>query len=124
LRKGSKYYFSPIPFKYMKMKNLYFTLVAVACYSCACQLWNPGKKETAKAESLPNDGQVHGVAPSSRYVLPKPPRPWCMFRRELFHMGPSDEDPAYAFSARNRAVSISGFWMDATEITNNEYRQL
>ncbi|MCR6720548.1 MAG: hypothetical protein NVV59_09680 [Chitinophagaceae bacterium] len=38
-------------------------------------------------------------------------------------MGPSDEDPAYAFSARNRNVSISGFWMDATEITNNEYRQ-
>ena len=38
-------------------------------------------------------------------------------------MGPSDEDPAYAFSARNRSVSISGFWMDATEITNNEYRQ-
>jgi formylglycine-generating enzyme required for sulfatase activity len=40
-----------------------------------------------------------------------------------FHMGPSDEDPSYAFSARNRSVSISGFWMDATEITNNEYRQ-
>ncbi|MBA1914262.1 SUMF1/EgtB/PvdO family nonheme iron enzyme, partial [Escherichia coli] len=37
--------------------------------------------------------------------------------------GPSDEDPAFAFSARNRSVSISGFWMDATEITNNEYRQ-
>ena len=25
-----------------------------------------------------------------------------------------------SFSARNRSVSISGFWMDATEITNNE----
>ena len=24
---------------------------------------------------------------------------------------------------RNKQVSISGFWMDATEITNNEYRQ-
>src|SRR5688500_18786108 len=40
-----------------------------------------------------------------------------------FHMGPSDEDPAYAFSSRNRSISISGVWMDATEITNNEYRQ-
>ncbi|GAA4321997.1 SUMF1/EgtB/PvdO family nonheme iron enzyme [Flaviaesturariibacter amylovorans] len=40
-----------------------------------------------------------------------------------FHMGPSDEDPAYAFSSRNRSVSISGFWMDATEVTNNMYRQ-
>ncbi|HEY6899526.1 MAG TPA: SUMF1/EgtB/PvdO family nonheme iron enzyme [Puia sp.] len=40
-----------------------------------------------------------------------------------FHMGPSDEDVNYAFTARNRQTSISGFWMDATEITNNEYRQ-
>jgi len=40
-----------------------------------------------------------------------------------FHMGPSDEDPAYALVARNRAVSISGFWMDATEITIMNIRQ-
>src|SRR5665213_1019257 len=38
-------------------------------------------------------------------------------------MGPSDEDINYAFTARNKQVSISGFWMDATEITNNDYRQ-
>jgi len=40
-----------------------------------------------------------------------------------FHMGPSDEDVNYAYTARNKQVSINGFWMDATEITNNEYRQ-
>ncbi len=40
-----------------------------------------------------------------------------------FHMGPSDEDMNYAYTARNKQVSINGFWMDATEITNNEYRQ-
>jgi len=38
-------------------------------------------------------------------------------------MGPSDEDINYAYTARNKQVSINGFWMDATEITNNEYRQ-
>ena len=38
-------------------------------------------------------------------------------------MGPSDEDMNAAFTSRNRQTSISGFWMDATEITNNEYRQ-
>ena len=38
-------------------------------------------------------------------------------------MGPSDEDVNYAYTARNKQVSINGFWMDATEITNNEYRQ-
>ena len=30
-----------------------------------------GKKN--KGGSLPNDGQVHGVAPGSKYSLPKPP---------------------------------------------------
>ena len=38
-------------------------------------------------------------------------------------MGPSDEDVNYSFTSRNQQISISGFWMDATEITNNEYRQ-
>ena len=103
----------------MKMKNHYLTIIALASLSLAsCGLL--GKKD--KGSSLPNDGQLHGVAPGSRYVLPKPPG-MVYIPQGTFHMGPSDEDPSYAFSARNRAVSISGFWMDATEITNNEYRQ-
>ena len=108
----------PIP-KSMKMKNLYYTLSALSILlltSCGII----GKKD--KGSSLPNDGQVHGVAPGGRYTLPKP-FGMVFIPQGTFHMGPSDEDPAYAFSARNRSVSISGFWMDATEITNNEYRQ-
>jgi gliding motility-associated lipoprotein GldK len=38
-------------------------------------------------------------------------------------MGPSDEDINYMFTARNKEVTVQGFYMDATEITNNEYRQ-
>ncbi|MBL0884478.1 MAG: SUMF1/EgtB/PvdO family nonheme iron enzyme, partial [Chitinophagaceae bacterium] len=40
-----------------------------------------------------------------------------------FHMGPSDEDISFNYTNRNRSMSIPGFWMDATEITNNQYRQ-
>jgi sulfatase modifying factor 1 len=40
-----------------------------------------------------------------------------------FHMGQNDQDVAYAQVARNRQVTISAFYMDDTEITNNEYRQ-
>ncbi|MDE3213681.1 MAG: SUMF1/EgtB/PvdO family nonheme iron enzyme [Bacteroidota bacterium] len=75
-----------------------------------------------KSKGLPNDGQLHGVAPTGRYTLPKPPG-MVYIPPGTFHMGPSDQDINYAFTARNRQVSISGFWMDATEITNNEYRQ-
>lgn len=104
----------------MKMKNLYYTLFVAACVFSLASCGILGKKNSGG--SLPNDGQVHGVAPASRYTLPKPPG-MVYVPQGTFHMGPSDEDPAYAFSARNRSVSISGFWMDATEITNNEYRQ-
>ena len=81
-----------------------------------------GCSKLGKSKGLPNDGQLHGVAPSSKYSLKKPPG-MVYIPAGTFHMGPSDEDINYAFTARNKQVSISGFWMDATEITNNEYRQ-
>ncbi len=105
----------------MKLKNLYLTVISAACILLMAGCGILGKKD-GKGGSLPNDGQVHGVVPSGKYTLPKPPG-MVYIPQGTFHMGPSDEDPAYAFSARNRSVSISGFWMDATEITNNEYRQ-
>ncbi len=108
----------------MKMKNLYYTVFAAACMMllASCGILGGKKNGKGKGGSLPNDGQVHGVSPGNKYTLPRPPG-MVYVPQGTFHMGPSDEDPAYAFSARNRSVSISGFWMDATEITNNEYRQ-
>lgn len=40
-----------------------------------------------------------------------------------FHMGQADEDVAASQINFNRQVTIGGFYMDETEITNNEYRQ-
>lgn len=40
-----------------------------------------------------------------------------------FHMGQTDQDIAYSQVAHNRQITISAFYMDDTEITNNEYRQ-
>ncbi|MFQ3326087.1 MAG: sulfatase modifying factor 1 [Salibacteraceae bacterium] len=40
-----------------------------------------------------------------------------------YNMGPSDQDAPYSFTAKSKTVSISPFYMDETEITNNEYRQ-
>lgn len=89
--------------------------VAMLFLASSCKMGKSSK-------GLPNDGQLHGVAPSSKYQLPKPPG-MVYIPPGTFHMGPSDEDVNYAYTARNKQVSINGFWMDATEITNNEYRQ-
>lgn len=40
-----------------------------------------------------------------------------------FHMGQADEDPASTQINFNKQVTIGPFYMDDTEITNNEYRQ-
>ncbi len=114
-----KSYFYPMP-KSMKMKNHYYNFIAITALVLMSGCGLLGKKN--KGGSLPNDGQLHGIASSTKYTLPKPPG-MVYIPQGTFHMGPSDEDVAYAFSARNRSVSISGFWMDATEITNAEYRQ-
>ncbi|WP_430900912.1 MULTISPECIES: SUMF1/EgtB/PvdO family nonheme iron enzyme [unclassified Paraflavitalea] len=100
------------------MKNLSafsFLLVVLALTGC-------GKLGKKASKGLPNDGQLHGVNPASRYVFTKPPG-MVYIPPGTFHMGPSDEDVNYAYTARNKQISINGFWMDATEITNNEYRQ-
>ena len=100
-------------------KRLFYliAIIAIASTSSSCKML--GKN---KGKSLPNDGQLHGVAPGTRWNLSRPPG-MVYIPPGTFHMGPSDEDINYSYTARNKQVSISGFWMDATEITNNEYRQ-
>ncbi|MEM1318705.1 MAG: SUMF1/EgtB/PvdO family nonheme iron enzyme [Bacteroidota bacterium] len=39
------------------------------------------------------------------------------------HIGPSDQDITNTYVQRQKSISIQGFYMDDTEITNNEYRQ-
>ena len=104
------------------MSNRFFILIALAAItlnSSSCKMLG-GKNKSGKA--LPNDGQLHGVSPDARWTPTRPPG-MVYVPAGTFHMGPSDEDVNYSFTARNKSVSISGFWMDATEITNNEYRQ-
>lgn len=78
--------------------------------------------KTGKSKTTAGDGQLHGASIGGKYIMPKPPG-MVFVPSGTFHMGPSDEDISYAFTARNKQVSINGFWMDATEITNDEYRQ-
>jgi gliding motility-associated lipoprotein GldK len=40
-----------------------------------------------------------------------------------YNMGPSDQDVPYAVTSKSKTVSVQAFYMDETEITNNEYRQ-
>ena len=100
------------------MKTQLFTLLTLTTIIATGIGCNKGKSKS----SVPDNGQLVGIAVSSRNSMTKPSG-MVYIPPGTFHMGPSDEDLNFSFSSRNMQVSISGFWMDATEITNNEYRQ-
>jgi gliding motility-associated lipoprotein GldK len=76
-----------------------------------------GKSTTRNAQ-----GQLVGV-PDRPHFTPPTPYGMVYVPSGYFHMGASDQDINYLYTARNKDVTVQGFYMDATEITNNEYRQ-
>lgn len=100
--------------------KIHLSLIAVAFF--ALGMTSCFKKGSQSAKALPDDGQLHGVAPVAKQSMSSPLN-MVYVQPGTFHMGPSDEDVTYNYTSRNRQVSIPGFWMDATEITNNQYRQ-
>lgn len=108
-----------IPFRNFKhMKNQLLSLLAVASITVFALSCKSGKS----SKTMAYNGQLKGVAYSSPAMNTKP-YGMVYVPQGTFHMGPSDEDINFSFTSRNRSVSINGFWMDATEITNSEYKQ-
>ena len=68
------------------------------------------------------NGQLLGVQnrPSWR---PEMPYGMVYIPSGRLHIGPSDQDVNGAMIAQSKSISISGFFMDDQEISNNEYRQ-
>ncbi len=69
-----------------------------------------------------SNGQLVGVQPREEWYFADP-FGTVHIPMGSFNMGPSDQDAAYAMDARKKTVSVQAFYMDQTEITNNEYRQ-
>jgi formylglycine-generating enzyme required for sulfatase activity len=90
------------------MKRLAFVLVASLVIFSACK--NDG------------DGQLVGVKDRPEFLDLEP---FGMVYVPAGHylMGAGDQDVPFAFTHQSKNVTITAFWMDETEITNNEYRQ-
>ena len=67
-------------------------------------------------------GELVGVQNRTTWY-PSEPYGMVYIPQGSFTMGNHDEDVPYAYTAPAKTVSISAFYMDQTEITNNEYRQ-
>ena len=68
------------------------------------------------------NGELVGV--QSRQIWnPTDPYGMVYIPQGTFNMGPSDQDVPFANVSQSKTVSVGAFYMDETEITNNEYRQ-
>ncbi len=67
-------------------------------------------------------GELIGVGKSEDWYEPDP-YGMVFIRQGSFNMGINDQDVPFAHTATTKTVSIDPFWMDATEITNSEYKQ-
>tara|TARA_B110000037_G_scaffold116992_1_gene134281 strand:- start:1097 stop:2671 length:1575 start_codon:yes stop_codon:yes gene_type:complete len=94
--------------KSFKMKKLlYFILVVLAITSCTTQSSN-GHLVGAGARPIWYQADPYGML----YI-----------QSGAFNMGQSDEDVPNTHNNKTKTVSVAAFYMDQTEITNNEYRQ-
>ena len=90
----------------MKKSALLFAAVLVLLTSCK----NDGDGQLVGVKDRPDflDLMPYGMVyvPAGHYL-----------------MGAGDQDVPFAFTHQSKNVTISAFYMDETEITNNEYRQ-
>ena len=93
------------------MRN--FIKVAFTIFTLTIILTSCGRRESGELVGVLDRPDWKGVNPYGMvYVRPG-----------TVHIGNSDQDITGTFIQRPKAISISGFYMDDTEITNNEYRQ-
>jgi len=91
------------------MKNLIkITLVLLVFVAASC-----GGGENGQLVGVLDRPAWQGINPYGMVYVPS----------GTLHIGPSDQDVSNTFTQRQKAISIQGFYMDDTEITNNEYRQ-
>lgn len=91
----------------MQIKRFVFFFIAVMMV--ACSPYNGG-------------GELVGTRKVKRWFEPRP-YGMVLIPTGSLNIGQNDEDIAWSMSAPQRTVSLAAFWMDETEITNDEYRQ-
>jgi gliding motility-associated lipoprotein GldK len=92
--------------KMQKLLLLLLFFAAVAASSC-------GRQESGQLVGVIDRPKWKGINPFGMVYVPS----------GTLHIGAGDEDLSRALVARPKSISIQGFFMDDTEITNNEYRQ-
>ena len=93
------------------MKKTVISLLGVAMFILL--LSSCGKRESGQLTGVQDRPSWRGINPYGMVYIPS----------GFMHIGQDDNDMFHQYIKRSKSVSIQGFYMDDTEITNNEYRQ-
>ena len=85
-----------------------FTAVLTGCFG-------------GRMSSLGRGGEVVGVG--GRSFTEPTPYGMTMIKRGYLKMGIDKNDSLWGRQTPTKEISVDGFWMDETEVTNSEYRQ-
>jgi len=91
-----------------KLQNSVLLLLFLAVVAASC-----GQKETGQLLGVVERPSWKGINPYGMVYVPS----------GVVTVGSGDEDLGRNMVSRPKSISIQGFFMDETEITNNEYRQ-
>ena len=114
----------------MKNYNLIISLIILSIISFSCSSSQQGPSAGKKAASTKtgwkyNDRDFGGFEVNLKYKGFKPPVPGMAFvEGGTFMMGQTEENIMQdGSSTRPRAVTVTSFWMDRTEVSNVDYRE-
>ena len=100
----------------MKIKNIIFTLAITNAVFLLSSCFG------GKMTSSMSGGEVTGVGNGRGFTEPTP-YGMTMVNRGSLRMGIDSNDSLWGNVAPVKDISVDGFWMDETEVTNSMYRQ-
>ncbi|MFK8007312.1 MAG: SUMF1/EgtB/PvdO family nonheme iron enzyme [Saprospiraceae bacterium] len=91
-----------------KLSKTVLVLLTLSIIASSC-----GTKQNGQLIGVSDRPSWSGINPYGMVYVPS----------GTLHIGPSDQDVSQTYIQRPKSISIQGFYMDDTEITNNEWRQ-
>ena len=91
-----------------KLSKTVLVLLTLSIIASSC-----GTKQNGQLIGVSDRPSWSGINPYGMVYIPS----------GTLHVGPSDQDVSQTYIQRPKSISIQGFYMDDTEITNNEWRQ-
>ena len=100
----------------MRTSNIFAAILSLATLSLA------GCMSAGSASSSGRGGEVVGVGGGRSFKEPAP-YGMTMIKRGFLKMGIDQQDTLWGKETPVKEISVDGFWIDETEVTNSKYKQ-